>query len=86
MAVSARFRVTRWTIYCPSDEVEQALEAGEQVTAEVEMTPDYAQGKNAAWASATPNGVIRLTINNPEALKQLRQGTSLAITFEPVEA
>jgi hypothetical protein len=63
MAVTARFKVNRITPGVAGDG-----------TAEVEMTPDYAQGKNAAWAAATPSGLIRMTIGNPDALKHF-EGT-----------
>lgn len=68
MAVSARFRVTR------RSEMEWATE--------IEMTPDYAQGKNAEWAAATPAGMIRLTVKNEAAAEQFKQGSPVAITFE----
>lgn len=57
MAVTARFKVSKVTPAGPG-------------TAEVELTPDYAQGRNEEWKSATPQGVIRLTIGNPSALEQ----------------
>lgn len=50
--------------------------------AEVELTPDYAQGRNAEWAKATPSGVIRMTINNPSALEQFSIGDAFTVTFE----
>ena len=72
MAVTAKFKVTgvvdmKW----PG-----------QTVSEVTMTPDYGQGKNSEWATATPSGVIRMTISNPAALEQLKEGTSLTVTFE----
>lgn len=75
MAVTARFKVTRITKFGDA----------EDAPAEVEMTPDYAQGRNAEWAAATPSGVCRLTISNPPALAQFEQGQPVAITFEPGE-
>lgn len=74
--VTAKFKVSRVSAFGTSfPEFLEKLEAGEAVQAEVEMTPDYAQGKNAEWAAATPSGVIRLTIQNPAALKQLISDT-----------
>lgn len=71
MAVTAKFKVTRVTKFdWPGQDVR-----------EVEMTPDYGEGKNAEWAAATPSGVIRMTIGNPAALEQLPEGTSLTVTF-----
>ena len=67
MAVNAKFRVSRVTTYHPGG-LDKALEDGSPV--EVEMTPDYAQSRNAEWAAATPSGVCRLTISNPDAIRQ----------------
>lgn len=75
MAVTGRFKVNRIT---PG--------AAGEGTAEVELTPDYAQGKNAEWAAATPSGVIRLTIANPDALKQFTEpGQPVAVSLAPGE-
>ena len=49
---------------------------------EIEMTPDYAQGRNAEWAAATPAGMIRLTIKNELAAEQFTEGASYTVTFE----
>lgn len=81
MAVTAKFRVSRLTPYGPF-EVKDGRIQGECKTAEVEMTPDYAQGRNSEWAEATPAGVIRLTITNPAALEQFPVGRALTVTFE----
>lgn len=57
--VTARFQVSRVTPFGkPEDDWTQA---------EVEMTPDYAQGANADWAAATPSGVFRLTVTRAVA-------------------
>lgn len=48
---------------------------------EVELTPDYAQGKNAEWAQATPAGMIRLTIKNELAAQQFEVNDSYTILF-----
>ncbi len=39
---------------------------------EVELTPDYADGRNKAWAAATPAGMIRMTIKNQVAADEFR--------------
>ena len=71
MAVTAKFKVNR------KSEMEWATE--------VEMTPDYAQGRNAEWAKATPAGMIRLTITNPPAAEQFVEGKAFTVTFEAEE-
>ena len=58
MAVSAKFVVSRIT------------DMG--WATEVEMTPDYAHGRNKEWAAATPAGMIRMTIKNSVAADQFR--------------
>jgi hypothetical protein len=49
---------------------------------EVELTPDYAQGRNAEWATATPAGMIRLTITNEPAAAQFKEGQAFTVLFE----
>ena len=49
---------------------------------EVELVPDYAQGRNAEWAEATPAGMIRLTIKNELAAEQFAEGEAYTATFE----
>jgi hypothetical protein len=74
--VTARMKVTRVTPMGDPDKPYQV---------EVEMTPDYAGGANKEWAAATPQGVMRLSID-PEktnALKQLPLGQSLEIQLVP---
>lgn len=73
MSVTAKFKVSRVTDY----------QWASEPTAEVEFTPDYAQGKNADWAKYTPSGVIRLTCNNPAVLEQFQQGRAFTVTFDP---
>lgn len=65
--VTAKFKVNR------RNEMDWATE--------VELTPDYAQGKNADWASATPAGMIRLTIKNELAAEQFKQGQTVDVLF-----
>ena len=81
MAVTAKFKVSRITPYGPFQIKDGRIE-GDCETAEVELTPDYAQGRNAEWAKATPAGVIRMTINNPSALEQFPLGSAHTVTFE----
>jgi len=71
MAITAKFKVQRVT--------DMGWDDG---TREVELTPDYAQGRNADWAKYTPSGVIRMTVNNPAALEQLQQGQAFTVTFD----
>lgn len=71
MAVTARFKVNRKT------EMDWATE--------VEMTPDYAQGKNAEWAAATPAGMIRLTVANDVAAEQFIEGKGYEIVFTQLD-
>lgn len=76
--VTARFKVSKVT---PS----QTDDDGKVLQGEIEMTPDYAQGKNADWAAATPSGVFRMWVSNPPVFEQLTQGASVHITLEAVE-
>lgn len=89
--VTARFKVGRVTLFNPTDPAEFAkviaedLEEGQYgASAEIEMVPDYAGGRNKAWSNATPSGVIRMTVTNHAALRQLTQGQnpSVNVTFE----
>jgi hypothetical protein len=74
--VTARFKVSKVTPF--GDDVETAW------ATEVEMTPDYADGKNKEWNDKTPSGVFRMTITNKAALEQLPQGKSLEIQLVPL--
>lgn len=69
--VTAKFKVSRLT------------EAATYT--EVEMTPDYGQGRNAEWAAATPSGVIRLTISNPAAIEYFQKDAPITVMFEREE-
>ena len=69
--VTAKFKVSRLT---PAD-----------TYTEVELTPDYAQGRNAEWAQATPSGVIRLTITNQAAIAYFEDGAPYTVTLEREE-
>lgn len=68
MAVTAKFRVNRKT------DMKWAHE--------VELVPDYADGKNKEWAEATPSGMIRLTIKNSLAADQFEPNQGYTVTFE----
>lgn len=70
MSVSAKFKVQRVT---PN--------VGFSNT-EVELVPDYAEGRNKDWAEYTPSGLMRLQITNPAALEQFQQGRAFTVTFE----
>lgn len=48
---------------------------------EIELTPDYAQGRNAEWAEATPAGMIRLTVKNDVAANFFTEGKAVTVTF-----
>jgi len=52
---------------------------------EIELTPDYAQGRNAEWAEATPAGMIRMTVKNELAAREFTEGRPFTVTFEPEE-
>jgi hypothetical protein len=54
---------------------------------EVEMTPDYSQGKNEEWKAASPSGVFRISIDpsKTKALDQLPIGQSLEIQMIPLD-
>jgi len=49
---------------------------------EVELTPDYAEGRNKEWAAATPSGMIRMTIKNDVAAEVFQQGQPFTVVFE----
>jgi hypothetical protein len=67
MAVTAKFKVARKT------DMDWAHE--------IELTPDYAEGRNAEWAEATPAGMIRLTIKNDLAAREFTEGAAYTVTF-----
>jgi hypothetical protein len=78
MSVTAKFKVRKVT---PQSNI--AGRNGELVSsAEVEMVPDYAEGRNKDWAYYTPSGVIRMNVNGP-ALEVMREGQAFTVTFEP---
>lgn len=77
MAVSARFRVSRVT--------PMAWASKDEPTVEVEMTPDYADGRNKDWAKYTPCGVFRMTVNNPDVIAVLVQNRAVEIMITPVD-
>jgi hypothetical protein len=77
MSVTAKMKVNKATSW-----IQGAGEHQETVT-EIEMVPDYAEGRNKDWAKYTPSAVFRMTCTNPEATKQLTLGTTCTVTFEP---
>lgn len=55
-----------------------------KVCAEVSLAPIWEQdGVNRQWSEATPNGSIKMTITNPEALKQFELGGFYFVVFTP---
>lgn len=85
MAVTAKFKVQRLTPLAFEGQTRVTPEGvleGQVTMVEVELVPDYAQGKNAEWSAATPAGVIRLTITNPAAFAQFVVGQGYTVTFE----
>jgi hypothetical protein len=76
--VTARFVVSRIT---PLGNPDQPW------AQEVEMTPDYSQGKNEDWKAASPSGVFRISIDpeKTQALDQLTLGQSLEIQLIPIK-
>lgn len=76
--VTARFVVSRHTPLGTPDD---------PWAVEVEMTPDYSQGKNEEWKAASPSGVFRISIDpsKTKALDQLPVGQSLEIRMLQVE-
>lgn len=72
-AVTAKFKVSRHT----------DMGWG----SEVELTPDYAQGRNQEWAAATPAGMCRLTLksDDPALAAFFAEGRPLTLTFTPDE-
>lgn len=71
--MNAKFKVSRVSPWLNKD--------NEMYAAEVEMTPDYADGKNKEWSEATPSGVCRLSITNLAAVEKLPFGKEVTITF-----
>lgn len=88
MAVTAKFRVNRLTPMAYTGETHVTPEGvleGQVNTVEVELTPDYKEGRNAEWSKATPAGVIRMTITNPAAFSQFVVGRAYTVIFEAEE-
>lgn len=70
--VTARFKVSRRTPFGSPEATE----------GEVEMTPDYANGKNAEWSKLTPSGVFRLHTTNPDAFEAFEPGSEVEIEMK----
>lgn len=84
MAVTARFKVSRIT----PNNVKEFDDDGNPAAyeqAEIEMTPDYADGKNKEWSRWTPAGVFRLQIKEPLASEHFELGESVEILITPVK-
>jgi hypothetical protein len=79
--VTAKFKVSRISPWGVA-EIKDGKIVGDVDAAEIELTPDYAEGRNAAWAKATPSGVIRMTITNPAALDAFVLNEPYTVTFE----
>lgn len=85
MAVTAKFKVARKVPLGPTHNAETGVWEGKPWAHEVELTPDYAEGRNKEWAEATPAGMIRLTIKNELAAEQFVPGEGYTITFDRSE-
>lgn len=83
-AVSAKFKVSRLTAHWGAEIRDGVIVTTEENgQGEVELTPDYAGGRNEGWSKATPSGVIRMTITNPAALEHFREGQSFDVILTP---
>lgn len=67
MAVNAKFKVAR--------------QKDMGWATEIELTPDYADGRNAEWAEATPAGMIRMTVKNGVAAAEFKEGRAFTVLF-----
>jgi hypothetical protein len=83
MAVTAKFKVARKIPLGPTFDAEAGAWSDQPPWGwELEMVPDYAGGRNAEWAAATPSGMIRMTIKNELAAEQFEPGDAYTIVFE----
>lgn len=85
MAVTAKFKVGKLTPWNGEIVDGRIVAEDGKPTGEVELVPDYAGGRNAEWASATPAGVLRLSITNPPALAYFELGAPYTLTVEREE-
>lgn len=76
--VTAKFKVQRVT---PQSKVLAKDHETWRDAAEVEMVPDYAEGKNKDWSEYTPSGVIRMNVNGP-ALQHFTEGAAFTVVFK----
>lgn len=81
-AVTAKFKVARKSPLGVTYDKDGAVLDGTPWAHEVELTPDYAEGRNKQWAEATPAGMVRLTIKNELAAEQFTVGAAYTVTFE----
>ena len=69
--------------------VSEITHRGKASNATVVLTPAYANGANAEWATATPSGKIELQVSNPAAIEAFDEwrtgGRDLHITMTPVD-
>lgn len=85
MAVTARFIVSRLTPLGGGRNAVTKEEIPPWGT-EVEMTPDYSQGRNEEWKHASPSGVFRLSISQDKpALSFFEVGKHLHIVISEAE-
>lgn len=49
---------------------------------DIALKPDYSGEDNKSWSKYTPNGAIRLSVTNPDAIDALELGAQYLITFE----
>lgn len=75
MTTRAKFKVTSIT--------EHAGWGGKTVT----LSPQYDTTieEDRRYAKATPSGEIKLTIDNPPALEQFKNGQFMYVDFTPIE-
>lgn len=78
MKVTAKFKVGF---------VADGYTLSDHVAKQVNLMPDYAEGRNAEWAAATPSGSISLTIDTSKtaAADLFVPGAPITVTFEADE-
>lgn len=57
----------------------------EQHVAQLGFMVDYADGRNAEWAAATPHLNVQMTVKREIADEHFPLGRAITITFEPSE-
>jgi hypothetical protein len=56
---------------------------GDARQAGLQFVPDYADGRNAAWAMATPALNLAMTVRGDVADAHFREGQAFTLVFEP---